>query len=167
VTARDNLSRIYRKTYLTLILILTISFIVFTVISYYQFYKYRIIPEYDQSFIYNRTDIIENKIHNVLRNDFILTSTISLFFKNLFFIILLFSSLCFSFFINQNDLINSDGGQNLFSQIVSRGLYIIIFFNIVFYFSLDFLNNSIDRKIESIKNNTTISINLLKRGNED
>ncbi|MBN2544903.1 MAG: hypothetical protein JXB50_03835 [Spirochaetes bacterium] len=167
MTTRENLSRIFRKTYLSLLFILIVSIIIFIIISYYHFYVNRIIPKYDQSYLYNKTDIVEDKIHNVLRNDFIFINTLSLLFKNLFFIILLFSSLCFSFFINQNDLINSDGGQNLFSQIVSRGLYIIIFFNIIYYFSLDFLNKPIQKKIESIKNDTTISINLLKKGNEE
>lgn len=160
MTAKENLLSIYRKTYICFFLIIIIATITALFISFYEISNCTVSPNYEEDFT-----IKENAIFSPFVKNFVLNNTILILSKNLIFIVVLFCSLCYSFFIGEKDLINSDGLKNNFSQIISRGLYIILFLWVLHYTALDYLLNHSETKIKIIKDSSQIALNLLKKGN--
>lgn len=165
MTAKESIKKINNKTFFTFILIFLISIIIFISISFYEFYQNKFEPEYYENYTILDKDQISDLYHTNFRSSFLFNFTIVNFFKNLFFITLLFFSLCFSFVISRSDLITSDGRSIIFAQIVSTGLYILIFLTGVYFVSIEFLVPYSENKLEWIRNATTRSIISLQEGN--
>ncbi|OHD12243.1 MAG: hypothetical protein A2086_03505 [Spirochaetes bacterium GWD1_27_9] len=115
------------------------------------------------SVIYSRQHLTE--IHPQFYFDFVRNNSLLLFFQNLFLITLIYFSFCYSIIINREDLIVKGGINLTFAQIVSRGLYILIFLTLLFIVGMEFTIPYLENKIENMRNNTIRANNLIESGN--
>jgi len=93
------------------------------------------------------------------------SSTVLLFFQNLFFGSLLFFAILYSLLILKSDYLLSKGKNLFFAQIVSRGLFILIILTILYFVAGESWIPGFENKLESLKNNTLRATNLLDSAN--
>ncbi|HOV13157.1 MAG TPA: hypothetical protein PK771_02640, partial [Spirochaetota bacterium] len=96
---------------------------------------------------------------------YIQNSALLTFFENMFFGSLLFFSTLYSIVILKSDYIVSKGKNLFFSQIVARGLYILILLTIIYFVAGEFWVPGFENKLESLRNNTIRAKNLLDSAN--
>ncbi len=166
MTAKESLKKIHNKTYIIFFVIFSIAFIIFMILSFYQFSKHSIQPQYEENVYMLANNNLQNRYHSIYNISFIINNTLFLFFNNLFVISLIFFSFCYSLIIKKGDLITSDGKTISFAQIVSRGLYILIGLTIIYFFALEFFIPVIEKRLEWMKNKTSQAIISLEKANE-
>jgi len=130
----ENLKKIYRKTYITFFIFLFLGFFFSLFIAFFSYSNL----EYHIIFFYN----------------YFITNTLLILLKNLLFITLLFIVFCYSIVINKGDTITKTGSALHFYQIVSRGLYIVVFLTCFFIFSTEILIPMLESSLETLKNST-------------
>jgi tetratricopeptide (TPR) repeat protein len=148
MSTNETLRKIYSKTMTSFFIFMVISFILCLIMSVLQnkFGNYEFHPQFYTDFIFN--------------------NSLYLFFKNLLIFSLIYFSFTYSLIINREDLITKSGDKPLFSKIVARGLYVLIFLTALFFIGQEFLIPGFETKLEVLRNNTTRAKSLLEKGNE-
>ncbi len=98
--------------------------------------------------------------------DYLKNRSLLILFENMFFGSLLFFSLFYSMIIFKTDYLVTKGEKPIFSQIVARGLYFLIFLTILYFAAAEFFIPSFENKLDSLKNNTVRAKNLLDGAND-
>jgi tetratricopeptide (TPR) repeat protein len=146
MAARDNLNRIYLKTWLTLGVIVFLSTVAFVILSVFG-YK-------------------ESLYHVTYRVSFITSNTMMMLIDNFTVIIIVAMIFCYSLVIGRSDLITNDGTSILFAQVVSRGLYIIIVSTILLFLAGEFLQPVLEKRMSGMRDKSAIARVFREEGDE-
>lgn len=142
----ENFKKVNSKFYLTFLIFIVIYFMYSLVVSV-------------------SSDTLKG-IHANYYYLYIINTTLMFFFKNMPYFLGVFFTFFYSMMISRDNLIMKSGKRVDFSVVISRGLYLLILFTILYFSAIEFFIPYLHRYVGNVRNRSEQALVIVKKAEE-